>query len=50
MIYLHSWAYHCIVLVRLAGLSPAIKAEIVAAAIEDHAGGAFQVIHGDHAG
>jgi len=26
-----------IVLVRLAGLSPAIKAEIVAAAIEDHA-------------
>ena len=31
-----------IVLVRLAGLSPAIKAEIVAAAIMDHAGELFR--------
>ena len=31
-----------IVLVRLAGLSPAIKAGIVAAAIEDHAGELFR--------
>jgi hypothetical protein len=31
-----------IVLVRLAGLSPVIKAEIVAAAIMDHAGELFR--------
>ena len=34
--------YHGIVLIRLAGLSPAIKAEIVAAAIEDRAGELFR--------
>ena len=39
-----------IVLVRLAGLLPAIKADIIAATIEDHGDWVFEVIHGDYFG
>ena len=37
-----------IVLVRLAGLLPAIKADIIAATIEDHGDWVFEVIYGDY--
>ena len=39
-----------IVLVRLAGLSPAIKADIIATTIEDHGDWVFEFIYGDYFG
>ena len=39
-----------IVLVRLAGLSPAIKVEIIAADIKDHEDWVFEVTYGDYFG
>ncbi|MCD6207302.1 MAG: DUF5615 family PIN-like protein [Methanosarcinales archaeon] len=39
-----------IVLIRIAGLSPAIKVEIIAADIKDHGDWVFEVIYGDYFG